>query len=53
MSGIHTSMTGVVQSNSMPMIVRELDDECEVNFEEHFEANEAKGTDRDKPKQNE
>jgi len=40
-NGIHTSLTGIAQSNSMPMIVRELEDECEVNFEEHFEKEEA------------
>jgi hypothetical protein len=31
----------------MPMIVKELEDECEVNFEEHFEREEAKDADRD------
>ncbi len=31
----------------MPMIVKELEDECEVNFEEHFEREEAKDLDRD------
>lgn len=40
-SGIYTSLTGIPQSNSMPMIVKELEDECEVNFEEHFEKQEA------------
>ena len=33
----------------MPMIVRELEDECEVNFEEHFEKEEAKEADLNKP----
>ena len=37
----------------MPMISRELEDECEVNFEEHFEKEEAQEADQVKPQKTE